>query len=471
MRTLSSLLLLAASLAAGHAATTINAVNRYSYGANFGWMDWRGDTNNGVVIGPRFCSGNIYAANVGWISLGSGAPTNGVQYQNLSATDYGVNVDMYGRLRGYAYGANIGWIAFEDNGLPTVDFATGNLFGSTYGANVGWISLSNATAYVQTAPLTPPNDLCTGAVALTNGVLYAQNTTTATATGDPATVCGFALGKGVWFTYTPFLNGVVTVSTCGSGYDTVLGVLTGTCGAFTEVVCADDNGPACASSSASATFAGAAGVTYYILVGGWNGAAGDMNILVTSPSNDQCPGAVPLADAVPFTMSTTNATSAGDPIPPCQASFGKGVWFTYTAPASGDVMVSSCGSDFDSVLTVYAGPCEALAPVACNDVNGPNCTGVDSSVRFPATAGVTYTLLAGGYGQAGGNLRLVASLVPVLTVAGTAGGNLTLNWSGNGTLQSATNLNPVIQWTDVTNGGGLWTEPMTNPAKFFRILK
>ena len=134
-------------------------------------------------------------------------------------------------------------------------------------------------------------------------------------------------------------------------------------------------------------------------------------------------------------------------------------------------MVSSCGSDFDSVLTVYAGPCEALAPVACNDVNGPNCTGVDSSVRFPATAGVTYTLLAGGYGQAGGNLRLVASLVPVLTVAGTAGGNLTLNWSGNGTLQSATNLNPVIQWTDVTNGGGLWTEPMTNPAKFFRILK
>ena len=26
------------------AATTINAANKYAYGANFGWMDWRGTT-------------------------------------------------------------------------------------------------------------------------------------------------------------------------------------------------------------------------------------------------------------------------------------------------------------------------------------------------------------------------------------------------------------------------------------------
>ena len=137
------------------ASTTIDAVNRYAYGANFGWIDWRGDTNTGAVIGQYFCSGNIYSANAGWINLGSGSPTNGMQYQNLSAADFGVNVDSQGNLRGYAYGADIGWVNFETNGDPQVSLLTGNLSGYVWSANCGWISLSNAEAYVQTDILPP----------------------------------------------------------------------------------------------------------------------------------------------------------------------------------------------------------------------------------------------------------------------------------------------------------------------------
>jgi hypothetical protein len=132
------------------AATTINAVNKLAFGANIGWMDWRGDTNDGAVIGEYVCSGYIYSANVGWIHLGSNAPANGIQYQNNSATDYGVNHDGLGNLRGYAYGANIGWINFESNGAPRIDLITGKFSGSIYSANCGWISLSNTFAYVQT---------------------------------------------------------------------------------------------------------------------------------------------------------------------------------------------------------------------------------------------------------------------------------------------------------------------------------
>jgi hypothetical protein len=132
------------------AATTINSANNYAYGANLGWLDWRGDTNNGAVIGEYVCSGYIYAANVGWIDLGGGAPTNGIQYQNLSTNDFGVNHDGLGNLRGYAYGANIGWVNFENNGAAGVDLLTGRLSGSVYSANCGWISLSNAVAFVQT---------------------------------------------------------------------------------------------------------------------------------------------------------------------------------------------------------------------------------------------------------------------------------------------------------------------------------
>src|SRR6185312_3424378 len=139
-----------AAIFTARAATTIDAVNKLSYGANVGWVDWRGDTNNGAVIGEYVCSGYIYSANVGWINLGSGLPVNGIQYQNNSASDFGVNQDGLGNLRGYAYGANIGWINFETNGAPKVDLLTGKMSGYVYSPNVGWISLSNSFAYVQT---------------------------------------------------------------------------------------------------------------------------------------------------------------------------------------------------------------------------------------------------------------------------------------------------------------------------------
>src|ERR1039458_5029909 len=140
-------------LSTAFAATTIDAANKYAYGANVGWLDWTGgagENATGTVIGEYVCSGYIYSANVGWINLGSGSPTNGIYYQNVSANDFGVNQDGLGNLRGYAYGANIGWINFENTGAPKVDLATGNLTGNVWSANCGLISLSNAVAYVQT---------------------------------------------------------------------------------------------------------------------------------------------------------------------------------------------------------------------------------------------------------------------------------------------------------------------------------
>jgi hypothetical protein len=140
------------------AATTINPVNKYAYGANLGWLNAYADGANGAVIGEYVCSGYIYAANVGWIHLGGGAPANQIQYQNNSGTDFGVNRDGLGNLRGYAYGANIGWLNFENTGAAKVDLATGVLSGYAYSANCGWISLSNAVAYVQTDSIAPGAD-------------------------------------------------------------------------------------------------------------------------------------------------------------------------------------------------------------------------------------------------------------------------------------------------------------------------
>jgi hypothetical protein len=144
-------------LFSANAATTIDPANSFAYGANIGWIDWRGDVAHGAVIGAFVCSGSLYSANAGWIHLGSGAPLNGIRYQNNSAVDYGVNHDGTGTLSGYAYGANLGWLTFTNRAVtgesydgPRVDLLTGRLSGFVWSANAGWISLSNQFAFVRT---------------------------------------------------------------------------------------------------------------------------------------------------------------------------------------------------------------------------------------------------------------------------------------------------------------------------------
>src|ERR1039458_10869346 len=63
------------------AATTIDAANKYAYGANIGWMNWYADGANGAVIGAYVCFGYIYSANVGWINLCSRSPANRIGHR------------------------------------------------------------------------------------------------------------------------------------------------------------------------------------------------------------------------------------------------------------------------------------------------------------------------------------------------------------------------------------------------------
>ncbi len=141
-------------------ASTIDQTNEYAWGANIGWTNWRpdfdGTNTEGVIVGEFVCSGSVYGSNVGWISLGSGSPANHIQYQNNSATDFGVNYSVdpsqpgVGVLRGFAYGANIGWINFEAQGNPRVSLFTGSLTGYAYSGNCGWINLNDLNGKVQT---------------------------------------------------------------------------------------------------------------------------------------------------------------------------------------------------------------------------------------------------------------------------------------------------------------------------------
>ena len=148
-------ILIGLGLSPVHAVTQIDPTDRYTWGANIGWLNWQGDVTNGAGFGPKFAYGNTYGANVGWINLGDGTPVNGTSYANNSAADFGINVDALSDpgnflLSGYAYGANIGWINFNYDGTwgpaanrPRIDKATGVFQGYAYGANVGWLPLNS----------------------------------------------------------------------------------------------------------------------------------------------------------------------------------------------------------------------------------------------------------------------------------------------------------------------------------------
>jgi hypothetical protein len=152
------LITLALATASAHAQSNINSTNKFAYGANTGWLNFRPSAVDGVVVGEAFLSGNIYAANFGWINVGDGSPANGHTYANNSATDSGVNHDGTGTLSGFGYGANIGWVNFgwaaaNDPNRPHFDLLTGQFTGFAYSANTGWINLAgNLTADTLACP-------------------------------------------------------------------------------------------------------------------------------------------------------------------------------------------------------------------------------------------------------------------------------------------------------------------------------
>ena len=72
------------------------------------------------------------------------------------------------------------------------------------------------------------NDLCGDAIVVhATPFLHSRSTVTATSNGDPTPTCGFNAGNGVWYRFTPTVDGDLSVSLQGSSYDTVLAIYTG----------------------------------------------------------------------------------------------------------------------------------------------------------------------------------------------------------------------------------------------------
>lgn len=133
---------------------------------------------------------------------------------------------------------------------------------------------------------------------------------------------------------------------------------------------------------------------------------------ITRPPNDAFASAISVTGLSGVTTgSNINASrEAGEPTH-AGVPGGTSVWYRWTAPATGEAVIETSGSDFDTVLAVYSGgSVSALTVVQSNDDASPPY--VHSEVRFPAAAGVTYRIAVDGYLGVTGNLVLRHSLRP-----------------------------------------------------------
>ena len=131
------------------ATGNIDPVNKWAWGTNVGWINFRPE-HGGVTVCSDHLEGYAWGENIGWIRLGTHTGGGAHTYGNTSATDYGVNNDGSGNLSGYVWSTNAGWINFSPtHGGVTIDPATGSFDGYAWGENIGWIHFkgTGAVAY------------------------------------------------------------------------------------------------------------------------------------------------------------------------------------------------------------------------------------------------------------------------------------------------------------------------------------
>jgi hypothetical protein len=132
-----------------------------------------------------------------------------------------------------------------------------------------------------------------------------------------------------------------------------------------------------------------------------------------SPPNDDVVDAFELTGSGSWTGDTTLATVEGESEPfydgcddsnDCEGPYAT-VWFKWVATTDGSLVVDSCDTSFDSVLSVYSisdieDPWNSDVFIDEDDSSAPNSCGGDDPVRITVavSAGDSYYIQLDGYG-------------------------------------------------------------------------
>ena len=141
----------------------------------------------------------------------------------------------------------------------------------------------------------------------------------------------------------------------------------------------------------------------------YSGGFAPRTITVTAvpPPNDLCTSPTVVSAGA---YTGTNAHATLDGFSTCgNTSTSRDVWFRFNAQKSGAVTVNTCGSDFDTVLSLHSAcPGNIATQLACNDdaEAGPCFGDRQSQLTFNAVAGASYWIRVTGFNGASGRYTL-----------------------------------------------------------------
>ena len=235
----------------------------------------------------------------------------------------------------------------------------------------------------------------------------ASNVNATIESGEPFHA-GNAGGSSVWWNWTAPSSGLVTIDTNGSDFDTLLAAYTGSSVSnLTEIDSDDDGGFGLQSEI---VFQAVAGTNYQIAVDGYNGTAGNVDLALFLEAdtlvNDDFADRTSLSGSQ-INLTATNENATVELAEPFHAGNigGASLWWSWTAPSDGTLIVNTGGSNFDTVLAAYTGSSLSnLTEVASNDDSVSY--GLQSEVIFDVVEGTTYNIAVDGYNGNFGNINL-----------------------------------------------------------------
>ncbi len=385
----------------------IPVYDSYNGGTRTPWIQVGGTSFSSPAFAAMIAIANQGRALAGLDSLDGATQTLPLLY-SLPRTDFH---DVVSGNNGLSAGA--GYDLVTGLGSPIanhllLDMASATSYGAGGGSGGGGGSITP-----------PPNDNFAAATVLsgTSASDFGSNVFATPEAGEPssARVSG---SHSVWWNWKAAASGTVVVSTRGSDFDTTLGAFTGNAlGTLTSIAENDDEAILQDILTSRISFSATAGTTYHIVVNGYHDAIGNIALSLTETANPT--GNAPANDsfAQRIVLSGTNVSVIGSNIH-ATAESGEpritgerpahSVWWSWTAPSTAQVTISTKGSNFDTLLGVYTGTAvNKLKIVAQNDQDA----GLDTSrVVFRATKGITYQIAVDGYDRETGRIALKISI-------------------------------------------------------------
>ena len=301
----------------------------------------------------------------------------------------------------------------EDSGLYSV------LVSNAFGA----VKSSPAVVTVERTGVYVANDLFEDAITLESiyGTSGPFNIGLSSGEAGEPNHAGVSLPiNSLWWKWTAPSDGVFKMKTDGSDFDTTLAAYSGSSLLSLDEIASNDDANGLQSE---VSINASEGQQYYFAVDGYSSSVGTALIEHNFEAAAQKPANDDFADRELYGttqggMVGTNVGGSRENYEPVH--FGENepqstAWWSFLAPSNSIASVSTIGSNFDTVLSVYKGDSlQQLVPVAWND-NGLGS--LQSYIEFEVENGVAYSFAVGGKDSQEGQILVSVNFDTLLTIS------------------------------------------------------